>query len=266
MYVDAHCHLDLPAFDADRSDVIERARLAGVTGFLVAGVDPAGWRWQRKLAATHPGVRWTAGVHPWTAARTGDLSEALAALMGCFEGDHPASGVGETGLDARFVPKETLDRQAESLRHHLALARDLDHPLVLHVVRAHGRALDELRPFAPLKGMVHGFGGGVDVAREYLRLGLHLSFAGPVARPNARKARAAVAIVPPERLLLETDAPDQAPPGVDGRNEPAELRRVANAVADMRNEPPDVLLRRSTQQVSALFGPFAAPEGEPWKG
>lgn len=264
MYVDAHCHLDLPAFDADRPEVIERARAAGVTGFLVAGVDPDGWRRQRALSAAVPGVRWTAGLHPWSAARLEDVEPALVGLAACFEGVHPASGVGETGLDSHFVPAGTLDRQADCMRRHLALARDLGCPLVLHVVKAHGRALEILRPFAPLRGMVHAFSGGVDIARAYLGLGLHLSFAGPVARPDARRLRAAAAMVPSDRLLLETDAPDQSPPLEPRRNEPAKLRRVADAVADVRNEPPDDLLRRSAQQVAALFGPFGAPEGEPW--
>jgi len=259
VFVDAHCHLDLPAFDADRLRVIERARAVGVTGFLVAGVDPPGWIRQRALAASTPGVRWAAGLHPWKAAHADAPAHAdeVAALAACFEGDAAACGVGETGLDAHFVPTQTLDRQALWLGVHLRLARDLGRPLVLHVVRAHGRALDELRPFAPICGMVHAFGGGPELAREYLRLGLHLSFAGPFVR--SKRARRAAMIVPADRPLVETDAPDQPPPGVVGRGEPAELVRVAKALAGVRNEPPEMLLRRSAEQVVELFG-----EGEPW--
>ena len=231
--------------------MVERARAAGVTGFVVAGVDPGGWARQRALAAEVPGVRWTAGLHPWVAARTDSLPEG--ALAACFEGEHPACGVGETGLDAHFVPRDTLDRQAGWFRVHLALARDLGRPLVLHVVKAHGRALEQMRPFAPLRGMVHAFSGGPELAADYLRLGLHLSLAGPVARPGARKLRAAAAMIPADRLLLETDAPDQPPPGVD-RNEPRELLTVAKAVALVRKEPAEQLLARSTALSCALFG------------
>ncbi len=235
--------------------MIGRARAVGVTGFVVAGVDPAGWVRQRALART-PGVRWTAGLHPWTVARasTGEVEAALSGLPDCFDGARPACGVGETGLDARFVPKETLELQASAFAQQLALSRERALPVVLHVVSAHGAALEVLRRFAPLTGLVHAFGGSAEVAAAYLDVGLCISVSGGAARAG-RKLRRALAEIPADRLLVETDAPDQ-PLERGARNEPAALLRVAAAVAEVRNESADAILRRSTALATALFGGF----------
>jgi TatD DNase family protein len=118
---------------------------------------------------------------------------------------------------------------------------------VLHVVRRDGALLDALRPHAPLRGMVHAFTGGPELAREYVALGLHLSFGGGLTRPNARRARDAAALVPAERVLIETDAPDQTPRGASSpRNEPSFLPLVRDALARPEIDVAD--------NAAALFG------------
>lgn len=262
MYVDAHCHLDDAAFDGDRGAVIARARAAQVTGFVLAGVDPATWARQRALVATLPGACWTAGLHPCAAAVAPDADRvaALSALPGCFRGPNAARGLGETGLDTRFCGKETLDVQGSVFRESLSLARSLNVPVILHLngPGTHARALTVFSSDGLPKagGIVHAYGGSAELVAAYVALGLHVSFAGTVCRPEARKVHAAVRAVPPGRLLVETDAPDLAPPGHNRRNEPAALLDVAAAVAALRGETAHDVLVRSASACQNLFGCF----------
>ena len=150
-----------------------------------------------------------------------------------------------------------MDHQRRVLCAHVEIARALDLPLILHVFRAHGEALALLRgerlPRRP--GVIHSFSGTADLAREYLRLGFHLSYAGAVTRANARKPVEAVRATPMERLLIETDAPDQIPTGAEGRRcEPAHLSITAARIADLRGEATDDLVNATTRNAVALFG------------
>jgi TatD DNase family protein len=262
MYVDAHCHLDDDRLAEIEAEVFARAALAGVTGFVVAGVDPASWARQRALCARRAGVRWTAGLHPCAVASlTAEATrEAMAALPAAFVGAHAATGLGETGLDTRFCARETLPRQTDVFRASLALARALNVPVVLHLngQGTHARALALLRGdgLPRAGGMVHAYSGSAELVSEYVALGLHISFAGTVCRPEARKVHAAARAVPAARLLLETDAPDLTPPDLPRPNEPAALLAVAGAVAALRGVSAADLLARSAAACAELFGDF----------
>jgi TatD DNase family protein len=141
--------------------------------------------------------------------------------------------VGECGLDGASVAAgASLERQVRVLGAHLALARKYRLPAVLHCLKLHDPLLALLREEPlPAGGALHSYSGGAEQVRAYLALGLHFSFAGPVTYEGARRPIAAVQAVPPDRLLLETDAPDQTPRPHRGRNEPAFLPEIAAAVA-----------------------------------
>ncbi len=160
-----------------------------------------------------------------------------------------ACAVGECGLDGPSAKLGvSMERQQEVLRAHLEIARDLGLPVILHCLKAHGALLALLEGFGPLAGVMHSYSGAAELVPRYLALGLHLSFGGPVTYPGARKPPGAAAAVPDDRLLIETDAPDQVPfpRGEERRNEPAFLPRVAAALEAQRGRPvPDN---------SALFG------------
>jgi len=258
---DAHCHLDLPAFDANRGEVIRRAREAGVEGFVVAGVGPDGWAAQRELARREARVYITLGVHPWTAAATDDetLELALQALDDALgePGDVAPVGLGELGLDrGRRIDPESLPRQERAFRAQLAMARDRDLPAVLHLVRCHGAALAILQRdgLPSAGGMVHGFSGSAEMARSYAALGLHVSFSTAIARPQSRKLRAACRVVPADLLLVETDSPDQAPsPSGQGQNEPANLGQAIAAIALARGEDPAAIASKTADNARRLF-------------
>lgn len=258
MYIDAHCHLDLPAFGADRAAVLARARAAGITRAIVAGVDPAGWRRQRALCAEEPGLFWTAGLHPWAVAQGADGAAALAALPACFEGEHAAIGVGELGLDGRKIYRERWTAQLESFRAQLAFARERDLPIVVHAVAAAGALLEVLRADGAPKagGMVHSWSMSAELVPIYVRMGLAISLAGPVCAPRARRLHEVARKTPADWLLIETDSPDQPPEGWaqgGARNEPVALWTIARSVAQLREETAEALLSRSAKNVERIF-------------
>jgi TatD DNase family protein len=221
--VDTHAHLDDPAFNADRADVMARARTAGVTGFLVPGVAFDGWATLRALAAEH-GWRFALGTHPHALTRGRHVPTDLTG----------ASAVGECGLDGG-VPVAMAEQ--EELLAHLEVARDADLPVILHCWRAHDRLPALLRRFGSVRGVLHSYSGGAELVDTYVARGLHLSFAGAVTRPAARRPIAALRRVPLARLLAETDAPDQCPSPHRGRCEPAMLVQVVEAMERARGEP-----------------------------
>lgn len=254
--IDTHCHLDGPGFDADREDVLARARAAGVTDLVVPAVGPDGWAALASWASRTPGVHFGLGVHPQLlpeldpagdGRRLADLEAALAR--------GGAVGVGECGLDGPSVEAGApLDRQVAVLRGHLRLARRLGLPVMLHCLRAHDALLALLgeEPL-PAGGVLHSFSGSADQVRAYLRHGLHFSFAGPVTYERARRPLDAARAVPRDRLLLETDAPDQTPRPRRGRNEPAFLPEIAAAVAAALGAPLDEVDALTTANARALF-------------
>ncbi len=255
--IDTHCHLDGPAFDADRDAVLARARAAGVTDVVVPAVDPGGWERLLGLCAGYPGVHAALGIHPQALPEIdpGDDDRHLADLEGLL-GQGGAIAVGECGLDGPAVAAgASLDRQRSVLRGHLAIARRLGLPVLLHSLRAHDAMREELeRDGVPSGGVLHSFSGSAEQVPPFAALGLHFSFAGPVTYEAARKPLAAARAVSLDRLLVETDAPDQAPhPHRRTRNEPAHLPLVLGAVALAIGCAPTELERLTTRNARRLL-------------
>jgi TatD DNase family protein len=232
--IDTHCHLDDPRFDPDRADVMARARAAGVDTVVVPGVRAEQWPQLRATAAVY-GWRFGVGTHPQV------LPESRAVPTD-LDG---ASAIGECGLDGPTpVP---MDEQEHVLVAHLALARESGLPLILHCFRAHDRMVPLLRKWAPLRGVMHSYSGGPDLVAQYVAMGLHISFAGAVTWENARKPVAALLRVPRERLLAETDAPDQCPRPHRGRSEPAYVVHIVEAMERLRGEDLRAHLRENAR-------------------
>ncbi len=256
--IDAHCHPHDRRV-SEPAAVLARARAAGVRGFVLAGVDPAGWRDAEAIACAHPDVWMTVGVHPQVVAEVGEA--AAHALVDALEATLEVRGprvvaLGELGLDQAMADRATLEAQeALFLRQlRLAIARDL--PLNLHVVRAHGRALGVLeREGVPARrGLVHSFGGSPEIAARYLALGLSLSFSGSVGWHPGNKAARSAQQCPMDRLLVETDAPDQTPSvHRPGPNEPAFLSAVVADVARIRGEDAAVVADYTAENARRLF-------------
>ncbi|WP_373047986.1 TatD family hydrolase [Vulgatibacter sp.] len=232
--IDAHAHLDASQYEADRNEVIARARAAGITKMIAVGQwhAPGDFGGAHALAARYPDLfHATVGIHPHEVAKVPaadwEKLEELAALP-------ETMAVGETGLDYHYdySPRE---EQRRWFRHQLDLAKRLGKPVVVHTREADDDTVMILREASPEAGVIHCFTGGPERARAYLDLGLHISVAGVLTFKNADDLREAVRIVPLDRLLIETDCPYLAPIPFRGkRNEPAYVRHVAEKVAEVK--------------------------------
>jgi len=259
MLVDAHCHLDLLA-GVPRA--AQRALARGIVGVVVAGVSPSKWPHQGAVAErwrAEGGQAWTTiGLHPWAVAGC-QVDDELAELAAVLE-DIPADVValGELGLDHRVA--RTEDARAEQLRvfrTQLDLARHHNLPIVLHAVGADDAMMRILRgdglPVAG--GMVHGFTGSADQANAWINAGLHLSIGGPATWRVSAKRIGGMQAIPADRLLVETDAPDQ-PIASRGRRpgRPVDLIEVVHALARLRGEAPTVLGDHTARNARRLLG------------
>ena len=225
---------------ADPEAALRDGHAAGVTGMMLAGVDPQGWHEQHALA--RPGVLVAYGLHPWTQEGTIEALEEAIEILG-----RPAA-IGEIGLDRSTAHRSDLARQVPRFQQQLALARRLALPVIIHCVRAHGHALSLFDEQPAPGGMVHGFSGSPEVAQQWLRRGLMLSYGPLLCSRRARRARAAAALTPLDRLLVETDAPAQRPG-------PAHLPGVLAALAELRPEPVETLALATEQNAKRLFAP-----------
>jgi TatD DNase family protein len=244
--IDTHTHLD--ALDDDPAAVVDRARAAGVTRILTVGTDVAGSRRALELADAHDEVYAVIGIHPHEAASAGD------GMVGevCRLHDHPkAVAIGEIGLDyyRDYAPH---DAQRRLFHAQLALAADIEAPVVIHT-----RAADEdtLAALAGFEGTVvlHCF-SSPHLLPAALERGWFVSFAGNATFPKAVDLRLAAREVPADRILAETDAPYLAPQPVRGRrNEPAFVMHTLAALAQARDEDPDELERQIDRNATACF-------------
>jgi TatD DNase family protein len=247
-------------FDPDRAEVLGRAWIAGVQGILVPAIGPDAWEALLALPGSEPRLQVGLGIHPQLlpelpGSEDGPALERLDALLG----RGVAVAVGECGLDGGSVEGAPFDRQLRVLDAHAALARKHRLPLLVHCQKAHPVLEDWLgRTALPEAGVVlHSYSGGPTRVAGYVGRGCHLSFAGPVTWAEARKPLEALRLTPRDRLLVETDAPDQAPaPHRGGRNEPAFLAAVVSRMADALEEPVEELGELLAGNARRLFPRF----------
>jgi len=246
-WVDSHCHL-YSLTDPERA--IERAREAGVTAMVCVGTDLETSRQAIDLAARHPDVRATVGLHPHDASKLGDEWARLEALAESGE----VVGVGETGLHFHYLHSPAAEQEA-AFRAQIQLAKRLDRALVVHSRDAwHDtfRVLADERP--PSRTVLHCFTGGPGEARRALDLDAFLSFSGIVTFPGADEVRAAAGITPLDKLLVETDAPYLAPVPRRGReNEPALVSLVGGAVAAAAGQAEAEIAERTAANAAVVF-------------
>lgn len=248
--IDAHAHLDDPRFADEIDDVLARAASAGVDRVLSCGEDLASSERTVLIARRYAPVRAAVGVHPHRAQSwSGDVASMLERLAH----DVRVVAIGEIGIDlsGRSAPVGT---QEAAFVAQLELAARVGMPVVVHVRDAgpRTRALLDRAPGA--RGMVHCYSEGPDEVDEWVRRGFAISFAGTVTYPKNEQLREAARRVPPDRLLVETDAPYLAPQGRRGqRNEPAFVAETFAALADVRGEEPAALSRLVAANARRLF-------------
>lgn len=251
--VDTHCHLHRQEFDLDRTQVVARAKEAGVTVLLDPATDLKSNKMVVDLARQIPEVYAGVGVHPHDAA---GLTAAGVDEIAALASSPKVVAIGEIGLDyyRNLSPPEV---QQEALRKLLRLADRLKKPVILHCREAYPDLFSILRECLtpPIRGLLHCFSGGVEEANEGMELGFHLSFAGNLTFPKADRLREVAKAVPLEKLLLETDAPFLAPQAFRGkRNEPAYMTELVRTWVEIRKVTPEELAQITTATARELFG------------
>jgi TatD DNase family protein len=255
-WIDTHCHLDAPEFAPDREQVRARAAQAGVGLCLLPAVEVGNFDVVRELAHAH-GDAYALGIHPLCTGRAadGDL-EMLDLALARHRADPRLLAVGEIGLDF-FVPGLDPGRQEFFYREQLALARKHGLPVILHVRRSADRLLKGLRG-AGVTGIAHAFNGSQQQAGQFLDLGFKLGFGGNLTYERANQIRRLASALPLDALVMETDSPDIPPHWLyataqqreggqaQGRNEPAELPRIAQVLAQLRGIEAEALAQATT--------------------
>ena len=231
--VDSHCHLDFPDFDGERDDLIARAIDAGVTRMVTICTRLRLEPQVRAIAERYDPVFYAAGTHPMSAA-----DEPLATLEELIAlADHPKFvGIGETGLDYHYTA-ESAEIQQQSLRVHIAAARETKLPLIVHARAADddmARILREEFDKGAYTCVMHCFSSGAALAKAALDMDFYLSMSGIAAFPKSQDLRDIFAAAPVDRVLVETDSPYLAPPPYRGkRNEPAYTAQTAKVGAEL---------------------------------
>ncbi len=261
-WVDTHCHLDADEFDADRDAVVARARAAGVTMMVLPSVHVAGFA-KTAQVAKHYGVAYALGLHPlWLEHAQDDHIEALRSAVRAALTDPHFVAVGEIGLDF-FVPDVDVARQEWFYREQLKVAREFQLPVLLHVRRSADALLKHLRRIEVPGGIAHAFNGSSEQAQAFIERGFCLGFGGAMTYEGSKRIRRLAATLPDTAWVLETDAPDIPPQWlrVDGqpqRNEPAELPRMAQTLAQLRQTSLEALAQRNLDNTLAALPRLSA--------
>ncbi len=258
MWIDSHCHVTAEAFDADRDQVLDRARSAGVEAFIAIGSGYGLEHNERavQLAEANPDVFATVGVHPHEAASLDDPGRSR--LEDWFA--HPrVVAIGECGLDYHYLhaPRGV---QLEVLAEQLNQARERDLPVSIHVRSDDDSAFDDFLELwgsegrGELEGVLHCYTGSLDFARRALERGLYISFSGILTFKRDRELREVAKALPLPRLLVETDAPLLSPEGFRGqRNEPERVRLVGEVLAATQDQPVETVAAVTALNTRRLF-------------
>lgn len=270
-FFDSHCHFDFIEFNADRAALWQACNAKGITRLLMPGVAPEQWQTAAQYCAQYSGLFYAAGIHPhWIQQqpwfKTGNESlldcairEKIAGLI-CNEFLYSANvngthcvAVGECGLDKMTAASFELQQQLLAL--HIEVANQLQKPLIIHCVKAHNELIAVLKKHKPKwGGVIHAFSGSYEMAQQYVDMGFYLGVGGTITYERAQKTRAAVAKIPLEWLLLETDAPDMPLQGKQGRrNSPCYIPQIAQVLATLRGVTTQEIAEATNRNAMRLF-------------
>lgn len=258
MLVDAHCHLTGSQLPSDQlQPTLERARAAGVTGFIAVGTDCEDSRAALALARDTPCIQASVGVHPH---ETKAWNDEAAGLLETMAADSNVRFIGETGLDWHY-DLSPRDEQELAFRAQIQLAKRVHKPLMIHTRSAPEATLRTLweEGAEEVSGVIHCFSEDLAFAEGALDLGFYLSFSGILTFKNAHAIREVAAWAPEDRILVETDSPYLAPVPHRGKpNEPAFARFTADYLAHLRGISSDRIEAVTTHNLEVLCG-WAAP-------
>ena len=229
---DTHAHYDDAAFDADREALLASLPERGVTLVVNPGCDVPSSRRAVELSERFPHVYAAVGVHP---ENCGGYDPADLAAIRDLAAAPKVRAIGEIGLDYYWEENPPRELQQRVFRDQMALAEELDLPVIVHDREAHGDSLAIVRAFPRVRGVFHCYSGSVEMARELVKLGWMISFTGVLTYKNARKAVETAREIPLERLMIETDSPYMAPVPCRGkRNDSTLVRYVCEKLSEIK--------------------------------
>jgi TatD DNase family protein len=262
-FFDSHCHFDFAVFDHDRDLIWRECNALGINHLIIPGVAPEQWSVAASIAQLHKNIYVGVGLHPWWVSKNmsadnsaDDIARYLTDTRKHLEKNIIQSkciAVGECGLDAAIATPMELQQQVLDI--HLQLAQQTSMPLIIHCRKAHNELLVQLKHYdLPAGGVIHGFSGSYELAASYWAMGFRLGVGGTITYERANKTRRAVARLPLEAILLETDAPDMPLHGKQGeRNSPANIIAIAQTLADLRGETLVQIAAQTTFNAQQLF-------------
>ncbi|MCP4991121.1 MAG: YchF/TatD family DNA exonuclease [Colwellia sp.] len=253
MFIDSHCHLDrlnLSLYDNKLDNVIQAATAAKIDKLLCVSVTLADFPAMAAKTAAYDNVLLTCGAHPLN-----QEDEIIVEQLLTLSANERVIAIGETGLDYHYAP-ETKALQLDSFKKHIQVAKQLNKPLIIHTREAQQDTLFLLRSegAAEVGGILHCFTESWEMAEQAIELGFHISFSGIVTFKNATALREVAALVPDDKLLIETDSPYLAPVPHRGKeNQPAFVVEVAKHLASIRGQSVEEIAKLSSDNFNRLF-------------
>lgn len=248
--VDVHCHLESVHFVHDLESVIERARNAGIAALITSTITPDQWELSRGIAERFADVEYAMGIHPWYIQKS--YMNDIAGLAGAK--DRGAAAIGEIGVDSKSGGD--LDQQIVFFEKQLAIAREIDLPVVIHCRGAFNELILSLKRIGAPKagGIIHSFSGSPELADELIRYGLSFSMGGTLTYRNSKKRSAVLKKIYPHHFLLETDSPDIPPVQKQGEiNYPHYIRYNLEAAAEILGETIESVAEHTTRNAIRIF-------------
>lgn len=258
MFIDTHCHLNFESYDNDRSQVIVRAQQAGIHHIIIPAIDIETCHQALMLADNYPSIHVAVGVHPNS---TADFNEDHLNTIRTLAEHKKVVAIGEIGLDYHWN-KSPKERQIQAFRAQLALSQTLQLPVIIHNREASADIMTILEEWVShlpptmrsRPGVLHSFSGSAEIASRALDNGFYIGFTGPVTFKKADELRAIAAMIPIDRILVETDGPFLTPhPHRGKRNEPAYIPFIVEKLATIKGVTTEEMARYTTQNARHLF-------------
>ena len=251
MLFDTHAHMDDRAFDTDREELLSNLPHCGIKLLMNPGCSLESSRNAVKLAKEYDYIYAAVGSHPDAADEVNE--EVLEEYRKLCKLSDKVKAIGEIGLDYHYedIPR---DLQKKAFRAQMALAEELDLPVIVHEREAHEDGMAIVKEFPQVKGVFHCYSGSAEMARQLVELGWYIGFTGVLTFKNARKAVEVAASIPLERIVLETDCPYMAPEPFRGkRNDPGKLYRMAEKLAEIRDFSVEEIHRITVENGKNLY-------------
>lgn len=253
MLFDSHAHLDDGRFDKDRDRLIASFKEDGVAYMLNPGADLNTSIRAVNLAEKYPMIYAAVGVHPHEVK---DMDEDTLEIIKALSKKEKVVAIGEIGLDF-YYDHSPRDQQRKWFRRQIELAKEVNLPMIIHDRDAHEETFNILKEYraGDLGCVMHCYAGSVEMAREYIKMGVYISLAGPVTFNNARRAYEVAREIPLDWLLIETDSPYLTPVPYRGkRNQPSYVRFVAEKIAEAKGLSFEEVAQQTTENAKKLFG------------